>query len=114
MKKIKENKEIVIIVVLVLGFLFYWFQLRPVMIKKNCSWFTEVTPADIGITKEQADINKIKLSNGECSDSQGRLSSFSCYMLEKDTAVRPPSPEKTETKEATKIQYDKCLKHNGF
>lgn len=36
MKKIKEYKGIIIIGLIILGFAFYWFQLRPINIKKNC------------------------------------------------------------------------------
>ncbi len=38
MKKIKEYIIIIIIGVIVLGGAFYWFELRPLSIKKDCSW----------------------------------------------------------------------------
>lgn len=114
MEKIKDYKIIIIVGLVILGGAFYWFQIRPTTIKRNCSWFTEIIKADPGITKEQAEINKIKLNNGECSNSEGRLTSFSCYMLEKDTKERPPQPEKEVTNEATKNEYDMCLRQNGL
>jgi hypothetical protein len=36
MKKVKEYKGILIIVILILGFIFYWFQIRPIQITKKC------------------------------------------------------------------------------
>ncbi len=38
-KKINEYKGIIIIVFIVLGGWFYWFQLRPIQIKKECSQY---------------------------------------------------------------------------
>lgn len=35
MKKLKEYK-VIILGLIILGFVFYWFQLRPVQIKKEC------------------------------------------------------------------------------
>lgn len=36
MKKIKEYKLIIIIALLVLGFIFYWFEIRPAQIREKC------------------------------------------------------------------------------
>ena len=36
MEKIKEYKYIILIGLLVLGIIFYWFQIRPTQIVKNC------------------------------------------------------------------------------
>ena len=122
MDKIKKYKEIIIIVsVIVLG-AFYWFQLRPVMIKRNCSWTTEITPADSGITKEQAEMNKNVFDQSSCNTTKTvGLESFKkylnrveCLRLEKDTVERPPQPEREETTEATKNEYDLCLRQHGL
>ncbi len=37
---------VVLIVLFVIGLLFYWFELRPSAIKKDCSGFAERTAAD--------------------------------------------------------------------
>ncbi|MEK7575673.1 MAG: hypothetical protein AAB491_01130 [Patescibacteria group bacterium] len=37
MEKLKEYKYIIILILLMLGFTFYWFQLRPSQIRKECS-----------------------------------------------------------------------------
>ncbi len=36
MEKIKQYKFIILIVILILGFAFYWFEWRPSSIKKDC------------------------------------------------------------------------------
>lgn len=36
MEKIKEYKYIILIILVILGFIFYWFQLRPLQIRKGC------------------------------------------------------------------------------
>lgn len=37
MEKLREYKWIIIIVLIILGFAFYWFQLRPTYIRKECN-----------------------------------------------------------------------------
>ena len=112
---IEENKNIIIISVIILGFLFYWFQLRPISIKKNCSLVTEVIKADAGITKEQAIANKKELDRRITGIySSGELSSFGRIQLLRNSIERPPQPERKETNEATKKEYDSCLRQHGL
>ncbi len=112
MEKIKEYKVIIILVsvlILILG-TFYWFQLRPTLIKKNCSWFTKTIKVDAGVTKEQAFENKKGYE--QCSAKGG--SSVDCFVLKLNSIERPFRPEKEITIEATNIQYDMCLRLNGL
>jgi hypothetical protein len=37
MEKIKQYKFIILIVILLLGFSFYWFEWRPAQIRKECN-----------------------------------------------------------------------------
>ena len=90
--------------------LFYWFEIRPSTIRKNCSWFTETIPADAGITKEQADLNK----NAYAQCHTEKLIPFSCWLLGQDSTERPPQPERENTRPATKGEYDACLRQNGL
>jgi len=50
---------------IIASFLFYWFELRPAEIMHDCSW-VEVheneKPANPGITKEEADKEKTRMS----------------------------------------------------
>lgn len=44
MDKIKEYKYIILIILLILGFAFYWFELRPTQIRKECFESTRGNP----------------------------------------------------------------------
>jgi hypothetical protein len=127
MEKLKEHKEIVIIILVAILGAFYWIQIRPVSAKKACSWFTEVIPADAGVTKEQAEVNKMAF--GEKCDASRSYQGYQglapiggyqgatpleCLRLKNDTAERLPQPEREEIREATKTEYDKCLRHKGL
>lgn len=114
-KFVKENKNVVIVVIVISGFLFYWFQLRPSNIKKSCSWITETIPANAGVTKDQADINKKIYDKCIASDwvcekpaDIGRIG------LMRITEETPAQPEKEVTRDATKKEYDLCLRQNGL
>jgi len=109
MEKFKKYKEIFIVAVVILGLAFYWFQLRPTMIKKECSWFTQVISADAGITKEQADAMR-KESLEQC----GKRSTGMPCLLDKYSEERDPQPGKQITRDATKSEYDACLRRNGL
>lgn len=110
MKKIKGNKEVfIILLVLTLGS-FYWFQLRPTIIKKNCSMYTEITPADSGVTKEQAEINKKEYE----SCNTGGVISAKCWLLGKNSDERLPAPETRKIRVASKNEYDSCLRQSGL
>lgn len=39
MEKIKQYKYIILIVLIILGFAFYWFEWRPAQIKKLCAYW---------------------------------------------------------------------------
>ena len=41
MKKLKQYKYIILVVLIVSSFIFYWFQLRPAQIRKECYKMTE-------------------------------------------------------------------------
>lgn len=108
MEKIKENKKIVIIIFVIILGIFYWFQIRPIIIKKNCSVAKVTISADTGVTKEQAEINKIKYDNKECDNP------FDCAILEKNTKERDPSPERVGERSVSKDKYEQCLREHGL
>lgn len=113
MEKIKEYKVVFIVVLAILGFSFYWFQLRPTAIKKDCSWFTEIIPADAGISREQADANKKNYE--ECSSlNNGKITPLTCWRLGQDATERPPKQEKVVTREAKANEYAVCLRNHGL
>ena len=116
MEKFKKYKEIFIVAVVILGLAFYWFQLRPVQIKKECSWFTQIIPADAGVTKEQAEINKKAFT--ECSvknDVQGTGAfNFKVPCNSENIEERAPVSEREFASAATKSEYEVCLRRNGL
>lgn len=116
MDKIKENKVAVVVLAAVVLGAFYWIQIRPVQIKKKCAWFTEIIKADPGVTKEQAELNKIKYEQCK-TENPGKIfefDSFKCWLFKNDSVERQPQPERTEVREATKNQYNTCLRKNGL
>lgn len=101
MENLKKHKEIVIIF-LILGITFYWFQVRPAQIKKSCSLVTEIKEA---ITKEQAEINKVELK--EACEKYPNY----CTILGIETEERP---QKIEVHEASDKEYNQCLRQHGL
>ena len=67
-----KDKRVIIGVVIVLGFLFYWFQVRPSMIRSSCSNDVLMNQkyATTKLEKEQlgGDMNKINAVEREKSD----------------------------------------------
>lgn len=144
MKKIKEiliklnNWKFIISVMLllVLGGSFYWFQLKPNIIKRQCSWFTYTTqtpavPAFEGVTKEKAEIRFIEMQKDNkqfyenmCGYGHSRdplckytLASMNSSAKELEMPPRPAIPadpiEKV-TRDASKTEYEECLRHHGI
>ena len=109
MDKLKQYKYILIPGIIVLGFVFYWTEVRSVLIKKECSQYTE--PADLGITKEQADLNRRKY-NTECPKNPEIGPSVECFLLERRSVETPFQPEKI--RDESKKEYDTCLRRNGL
>lgn len=140
MKKIKEYKVIIIIVLIVVLGSFYWFQLRPTNIRKNCSQKITIIPADIGVTKEQAEQNKIDfdqcklkypaipfMTNNSLEfyiymrDMENKFSETQkndinrCKGLIRNTIERNPSPERKEiSNELNENKYNQCLRQHGL
>lgn len=95
-------------------FCFYWFELRPVLIKKECSWTTYTTapiPAFAGITQEQADeMNKKKCSLDPLSNISNY---FSCGKVEPELPRPAEQPRKVK-RNATQDEYQSCIRHHGL
>ena len=123
LKKLSEWKSVILVVIISVG-LFYWFQLRPMLIKRQCSWFTQLekgnpaVPAFAGVTKEEAEkkTNQWKIDNN-CKNAKTKTEIFTCQIKTEEQASRIAQPaelDKLVTKEATKAQYDACLRHHGL
>lgn len=138
MKKfIKENKSVVITGLIVLGFLFYWFQLRPTFIKQNCSQEIITIPADLGVTSEQAVQNKINYTQCklkyplapfnksfefftymrmiEDSTTEGQREEIKqCDNIGKNITERASSRERKEKRSVSEKEYSQCLREHGL
>jgi len=64
MKKIKEYKYILLIILLVLGLAFYWFEFRPMTIKRSCS-VVEVTGSYVPVARRVDKIGYMKATEEE-------------------------------------------------
>ena len=113
MEKIYQNKILVLVIIIIL-IAFYWFAVRPTSIKKNCFWFTEVIPVDLGVTKEQAEINKKELESRIAGKYNSEFVPIDRFTLSKNSVERLPQPEKEVIREATKDEYSACLRQNGL
>lgn len=100
MEKLKEYKYIILIGLVILGLAFYWMQIRPVIVRKNCFYVTKALPAYI--SDEQYDI---------CSKSK---TSYDCFLLEKEIKEKPAQPKKEFITEATEKEYGQCLREHGL
>jgi hypothetical protein len=117
MEKPKEYKYILLAVLVLLVAGFYWFELRPSNIKKQCSEVTEVIPSDYGVTKEEAERNKIAYDqciNTPIVKTGKFFSDFRYCEGRRDTVEREPKEETTEKREATDGEYNSCLRSKGI
>ena len=112
MEKIKQYKYIILITLAILEFAFFWFQVRPLTIKKSCSWFAYVIPVDAGVTKEQADTNKKALE--QCRLQLAPEKGIKPFWYPGNTEERLPTSERKAGREATKSEYDLCLRRHGL
>ena len=117
----------VILVILVLGACFYWFEWRPTEIKKECSYvpykieaITELTQETID--KEKADFDACVTKNpsppikGLFSDIFIDSISAVCSKMPRGYGETPrnASPARIEYREAYPAEYTFCLHSHGL
>lgn len=128
-----------IILLIVSGSVFYWFQVRPAQIKHDCSWVKthfDKIPAKSGKTVEQVSAESklskedqeraIKLAKGEVqprSDNSAGPDLLklqdSMLELEGESMISkmqgsPEVPARDEIKKATPTEYTFCLHEKGL
>lgn len=110
---LKKYKIVFLFVIILLGW-FYWFQLRPIKIKHDCSWIKEHADPWAERTQAQYDecINKCnnKLTEIEISKNNIFLSPLPCS-CEKPHPVRPAIDW---WEKAGKTYYDFCIHEKGL
>ena len=118
------NKIIIFLVIIVLvtlaGSAFYWFELRLIPIKKECSWVTDTRIAvlgDLGMTQEQADRENVKTNERFPNGCNGvDPDSIEALVCDRVATARPPREQKMTSyvRSATSEEYKECLRHNGL
>lgn len=123
----RNNKSIWIIgvfVTLLIAIGFYWIEVRPVLVKKQCSWYTYVQPAKEatkGITQEEADrMNKDNKDSNPVACGRTDNTYLDSLFLEcKPTNIKLEEPRQAEAEQSitiptTKLEYEECLRHKGL
>jgi hypothetical protein len=114
MKKNKKYWAVLLLIVVMLGVLFLWFQWRPARIKHVCSWVKvheDEIPAYTGFSQEEADrayqicLNK---KNGEVTNE------FTCMFEHRAVPAHPEVPAKDWWRPASAKEYDFCIHDKGL
>ena len=104
---------IIMLIVAIFGGLFYWYELRPAQIKKDCSWVKQVRSAQQEVTEAQAIESQKRYE--ECLKEKGNPTGLSklgvCgYAIDRQDYV----PESIYYRKASKTEYDFCVHSKGL
>lgn len=99
------------------GYLFFWFQIRPAEIRKECSAVEvheDAKPADPGLTKEEAEVKKEQCEKENCSDGNGGGKiCWPCASIQSKPATEA-ADAKDYSRQATEKEYEFCLHEKGL
>lgn len=118
-----KNKNISIIIIclslLIVGSSFYWFQVRPSQIRRDCSWTKKHSDAVVGVTQEEADRRKAECIERQNKNKESGMLSDAWYELNvkgcEDTYKSSTSqPAKDWYEKASEKEYDFCLHSKGL
>jgi hypothetical protein len=129
MKKVLENNKWFLLVLIVILGLFYWLQYRPTQIKRRCSWVednTKEVPFRPALSLEEMekqgfllDCNNLSKYDTGSIKRIGTNSKEDCIKRNEE-AIKlwgEPQPEilsEKYTREATKEEYELCLRKEGL
>ena len=108
-----------IIIVLIIGRAFYWFEWRPAQIKHDCSWakkHSDAVPAMLawpGKTQKEIDECMRNASSNNISSSIN-LDKLLCPMNSAPRPAEPAQPAKDWWEKASKTEYDFCVHEKGL
>lgn len=123
------KKSIFIYLILILAFIFYWFELKPAQIKHECSWIKIIKrgkPGHPSFSKEElikkgllkncpTPIQKIKDSVWTLKESENSIcNEYNEKIIKEYSKERKPEPTKIEWRKATKDEYEFCLHDKGL
>jgi hypothetical protein len=104
-----QRNLIVCVIIFLLAFAIYWFGIRPVGIRKDCSVVEWTAPATLAI---QASANWPQCQKENPFDtinsSDGIYPSRDCH------PPKPASPEEKLRRNARDDEYKMCLRKNGI
>ena len=118
-----ENKNVSIIIIclslFIVGSSFYWFQVRPSQIRRDCSWIKKHSDAVVGVTQEEADRQKaecierqnVNRESGALNDFYYELSIKGCEDMYKSITSQPA---KDWYEKASEKDYEFCLHSKGL
>jgi len=139
LKKLNDWK-IIILIVFIITSLFYWYELRPNIIKRQCSWDSYVTntpavpavPAFPGETMAEAE-QKFKIMQRDYKGPEPCPEGVTQYFCDLAGPTEPPpsadylilpprpaiaaipeGPDIKVTVDASESEYIDCLRHHGL
>jgi len=103
------------------GFAFYWYEIRPAKIKRDCSWIkhhTDAVPERPSMTVEELETKGL-IKECEESPKYELFTEFNCEEENKRTIEKYKSPKVAEPAKdwqvkATKEEYEFCLHDSGL
>lgn len=101
----------VLLLVLIVGGLFYWYEIRPAKIKHDCSWVkrhSDAIPAVVGMTEEE---KQESIKRTQACEAQGRLF---CFEFHDNWDSKPAVPAKDWWEPADEDEYKFCLHDKGL
>ncbi len=113
--KIEDNILPITLIVVVITGLFYWYELRPIKIKQDCSWVNvheDAKPATSGITQEEAEESKKKCLT-KCEQEKNTI----CWCKLMNFRYKPQMPErpaKDYWQRASDREYKLCVRDKGL
>lgn len=108
-------KKYIILLIIIIGFLFYWYAYLPGKIRHECSWVrrvTTATSAQPAITKEDVENSKVEYDKCVNEGRGGRL--FCEYMLKQEGPAIPAKPEQVWYEKADSAEYNFCIHEQGL
>ncbi len=123
--KLCDKYKIIILILLILGVCFYWYEWLPSKIKKECSFVPYHVDGITELTQETIDRQKIDFDN--CvNDHPTIIENFKSFYFEKidsgcssmprgyGEVPRRASPPRTDYRKASQREYDFCLHSRGL
>ncbi len=124
MTLLKQNRKIILLILVLLGASFYWFQYGPYKARKDCAWkrmHADAIPYKSAYVPKQTEINlcrrncNTKIRLPPLSESTFTELFPSCEdNCGKNIPEQKSEPEKNWWGQTTETEYKACLRGKGF